>query len=220
MKTATGGALGLLSGAILAGLIGPHFGQFANAQTPQLCTESSTPVQCFTAGLAQIGTARAEFQRIQSDLTVRIAALETRMAGDRSKLEELSRIAAPSGGVLAFDLPQCPEGWSKYELAVGRFIRGLDPNVGERRIGSTQEDAFQGFTFGEGEKRLRFSRTMTTSDAPNGYSSMQSTGIYGANPAFGSTVDVAFITDGKNGDPRVADETRPKNVGLLYCKRK
>lgn len=211
---------GIAGATLLVGMIAAYQWQPARAQSAtQVCTESSTPLQCFTAGLSQIGAARAELLRVQNELNAKIAALEARVANDRAALDVLSRVAAPSGSVLAFHLPQCPEGWAKYEPAIGRFIRGLDPDVGERRIGSVQEDAFQGFSFGEGDKRLRFSRTMTTSDAPNGYSNMQSTGIYGANPPFGPVYDVPFITDGKNGNPRIADETRPKNVGLLYCRR-
>lgn len=132
-------------------------------------------------------------------------------------------IAVPSGSVLAFDLQSCPKGWSKYGPAVGRFIRGLDPAAGGRQIGSLEDDALQGHSFGDGgTKLLRYHPGRTVHGPTDGYSNMQATGVFGpngSNPAFGNTNDAAIVTDGRNGSVRVADETRPKNVGLLFCKK-
>lgn len=54
-----------------------------------------------------------------------------------------------SGEVVAFDLTACPDGWSEYTPARGRFIRGIDSSgtndpAGARTVGNVQEDAFQG----------------------------------------------------------------------------
>jgi hypothetical protein len=136
----------------------------------------------------------------------------------RELVDQLSRIAAPKGSVAAFNSDACPDGWSKYAPAVGRFIRGIDPDIGERGLGSLEEDAFQGHTFGGDGKVLRWS-TNTSNDPPNGYSEMRSTGFYGENPAFGPRTNAEIVSDGKSGQPRLADETRPKNVGLLFCER-
>ena len=78
----------------------------------------------------------------------------------------------------------------------------------------------QGHTFGDGGHRLfRWGLYKTTNAQPNGYSDMPSSGIYGTNPVFGATADAQIVSDGKNGTPRIADETRPKNIALLYCKK-
>jgi hypothetical protein len=191
--------------------------KLAAAEAPLVCTEASTPLQCYNAGLSQMGAAREQMQRTEENLKAKITELEAQIAG----IDRVSRIAAPRGSVLAFALAACPDEWSKYEPAIGRFIRGIDPD-GNRRLGSLEDDAFQGHTFGDGDKLLRYSQTHTTNDPTNGYSQMQSTGIFGpngANPAFGNTIDAPIVSNGKDGPPRVADETRPKNVGLLYCKK-
>jgi len=49
---------------------------------------------------------------------------------------------------------------------------------------------------------------------------MRSAGIYGTvtdNPVYGVTTDVQIASNGVHGVPRVAVETRPKNVAVLYC---
>ena len=37
----------------------------------------------------------------------------------------------PSGAVMAFNLANCPSGWSEYTSARGRVIVGLEPNDGD-----------------------------------------------------------------------------------------
>lgn len=41
-------------------------------------------------------------------------------------MNELDNDAIPDGAVMAFNLTECPEGWTPYERAVGKFILGLD----------------------------------------------------------------------------------------------
>ena len=48
---------------------------------------------------------------------------------------------------------------------------------------------------------------------------MPSSGIYGTNPVFGATADAQIVSDGKNGTPRIADETRRKILPLLIVRR-
>jgi hypothetical protein len=184
---------------------------------------SLTFVVATTAGAApaiSLTSFNEEIQKLRDDLAAQIQGLSARI-----------QISAPSGAVLAFDLAGCPAGWSKYGLAVNRFIRGIDPSAGGRQQGSLEDDAFQGHTFGDPNpvvgvgypKILRFNPGRTTPDPTNGFSYMQTTGIFGpngSNPPFGPTVDAAVVPDSLgHGSPRVADETRPKNVGLLYCKK-
>lgn len=135
-------------------------------------------------------------------------------------IEPAVRIGIPSKSVVAFSLEGCPEGWTAFAPAVGRFIRGIGQSAGDRKVGSLEEDAFQGHTFGDGSgKILKFSNAGTNTVASNtGFSDMPSTGIFGKNPAFGTTSDSKIVTTGQ-GEPRIAEETRPKNVGLLFCMR-
>ena len=156
--------------------------------------------------------AQEEIQRLRDDMTAQIQGLSGQV-----------QVAAPRDSVLAFDLPSCPNGWSKYAPAIGRFVRGVDPSTGGRQTSTFEDDALQGHTFGDGgDKILRWNPSHTTDDPGNGYSGMQTTGVFapnGFNPAFGNTADAKIVGDGTHGTPRVADETRPKNVALLYCKK-
>ena len=107
--------------------------------------------------------------------------------------------AVPSGAVIAFDLASCPAGWSEYEKAHGRFIRGIDRGdpitdpQGERKPGSLQEDLLKSHTH--------------THKAPRGFNS-------GAGNHARAKPDSTGTTSATGGA-----ETRPKNVALLYCRR-
>lgn len=132
------------------------------------------------------------------------------------------QIAAPEGAIVAFYLAACPTGWvatdgtnSTPDLR-GYFVRARDPGNatgrdpdGDRTIGNTQTDAFQGH-------RHNYS--------PNGWKLSEAGGIQ-ENPGAGlnqhGTLTILDpITDGTNGTPRTANETRPENVALTYCMRK
>ncbi|WP_241068299.1 phage tail protein [Achromobacter insuavis] len=88
----------------------------------------------------------------------------------------------------------------------GEFIRGWDDGRGidsGRAFGTAQSDAFQGH-------RHRFI---------NG-SGYIGSGTYGAgfsSNAVDDTKVLDAISDGVNGTPRTANETRPRNVALLAC---
>jgi hypothetical protein len=157
-----------------------------------------------------------------ADCAQALVNLANRLIGENRQLAaRVSALEAIKAGVVAFELEKCPEGWAPYPAAFGRFVRGLDPGNPARTKGSLEDDAFQGHTFGDGNGRyLRYSTTHTTNDPPNGYSDMYSTGIFGMNPVFGPTNPAKVVTDAVNGVPRTANETRPKNVALLYCIKK
>ncbi|TKW61292.1 MAG: hypothetical protein DI628_01285 [Blastochloris viridis] len=114
----------------------------------------------------------------------------------------------PTGAISAFNLASCPSGWSEYTPARGRFLRGIDStgtNDSIRAAGNTQEDAFQGH---------KHNALM---------SAYVGSGSYNA-PRFSVGTDTSNligdpITDGTNGTPRTANETRPKNVAVLYCQK-
>ncbi|WP_238888689.1 tail fiber protein [Achromobacter insuavis] len=88
----------------------------------------------------------------------------------------------------------------------GEFVRGWDDGRGVdsgRAFGTAQFDAFQGH-------RHRFV-------SGSGYIG---SGTYGAGFSSNSVDDTKVldaISDGVNGTPRTANETRPRNVALLAC---
>lgn len=92
----------------------------------------------------------------------------------------------------------------------GEFVRGLDDGRGVdsgRALGASQTDAMQGHFHGVA-----------------GQSSAGPTGTAGSvafgTPAASQTVAgaaTAASTDGTNGTPRTAAETRPRNQALLAC---
>jgi hypothetical protein len=109
-----------------------------------------------------------------------------------------------SGAVVAFNATSCPIGWTTYGPAEGRFIRGittagdktLDPE-GLRAPGSKQADDFKSHTHG-------LSGAKVILESPGGNSAGQG--------SEGVRIQVQPPTD-----PAGGDETRPKNVALLYC---
>ncbi|MFN8370529.1 MAG: hypothetical protein U0T83_07905 [Bacteriovoracaceae bacterium] len=112
----------------------------------------------------------------------------------------------PTGAIMAFESTTCPTGWTEYTTARGRFLRGIDNGAGNdpsgtRAPGATQTDAFQGHWHGE--------YTSANAGAESGF--------YAASSGAGRSSSQAPISDGTNGAPRTATETRPKNVAVLYC---
>jgi len=91
----------------------------------------------------------------------------------------------------------------------GQFLRswadGSTTYDSGRTLGSTQADAFQGHY-----------HTLTTINAG---STFGGSGGVGPVSSSGTTVPLvtAAITDGTNGTPRTAAETRPRNIALLAC---
>ncbi|MDY0072483.1 MAG: hypothetical protein RBR77_07515 [Thauera sp.] len=88
--------------------------------------------------------------------------------------------------------------------ARGEFIRGLDDSRGVdsgRALGSAQLDAFQG------HKHSTDAHTGATSRDGGSFSTSATSSASVGDP----------ITDGANGTPRTAAETRPRNLAFLYC---
>lgn len=127
----------------------------------------------------------------------------------------------PTGAVMAFDLAACPAGWSEYTPARGRFLRGIDNGAGNdpsgtRAVGNVQADAMQQIT---GQFRARGNTTLddTRSGAFSGSSSGASVNWLGASPSLSQ-----FLIDFNSANSpgaRTANETRPKNVAVLYCRK-
>lgn len=116
------------------------------------------------------------------------------------------------GEIVAFDLSACPEGWSEYLPARGRFLRGIDNGAGNdpdgvRTAGNVQEDALQNIigTFGGNNINPTgaFSDLGTNSTA---------WGSSGGGRRWELDFDASRVV-------RTANETRPKNVAVLFCRK-
>lgn len=84
----------------------------------------------------------------------------------------------------------------------GRFIRGKQSS---RAVGSVQSDALQGHNHA--------SSTPVAAQNGAGLNAAGSQGIWRSL----QDIMTGLVTDGTNGTPRVASETRPVNVALLCC---
>jgi hypothetical protein len=132
---------------------------------------------------------------------------------------QLLEIVMPPGAVVAFNREECPTGWTVYEPARGRFIRGIDVTGerdpdGVRALGSFQQDAFQAHRHG-----------VDNGGIPGLYDSTQGTGpdTRAADPAYEDRnrhLVLEPIDSPEGGEVRTARETRPDNVALLYCERR
>lgn len=113
----------------------------------------------------------------------------------------------PPGAVVAFELEVCPIGWEEYEKAYGRFIRGIDKSgekvdpTGQRRPGTSQEDDFKSHNH------------TITSQKPLVHRNHGGGACEDLDP--GGWACHTELTINPNG----GEETRPKNVSLLYCKK-
>lgn len=107
--------------------------------------------------------------------------------------------------VIAFYCDKCPPGWEEFKPAYGRFIRGIDRSdekidpEGERTPGSIQKDDL---------KKHSHTRPNAVYDGgpPEKIAKSKYYGLQWKNPP----------PTGETG----GDETRPKNVSLLYCIKK
>lgn len=124
-------------------------------------------------------------------------------------LDSVTGGAAPSsnygritGEIQAFDLATCPDGWSEYTAARGRFLRGIDPTGtndpdGVRVAGSTQADEFKSHTH-----------------AVRTYQGSAGSGVANVGTDVGGPWDLPNSATATGGA-----ETRPKNVAVLFCRK-
>ncbi|HEX7893378.1 MAG TPA: hypothetical protein VF447_04240 [Terriglobales bacterium] len=115
--------------------------------------------------------------------------------------------ASLSSSVLGFAADQCPQGWTQYEPAQGRFLRGIAPKVidggdpdGQRKAGAYQGDALGRHSHSSAGNIIIDAGRMNQSNVP---------ARIGADYAF-TTAIAKTTTDG-------GDETRPRNVAVLFC---
>lgn len=119
-----------------------------------------------------------------------------------------AKVTIPKNSVMAFNQETCPEGWSDFTPAYGRFVRGIDRNKapldpdGERVLASLQIDALA-------------EHTHTTTGLKQ-YPSWSSQELIGEATDFASAIHPSiggYAEISSTG----AKETRPVNVALLYC---
>lgn len=123
-----------------------------------------------------------------------------------------SYYVTPPNSVVAFNSTTCPDGWTPYEPAFGRFVRGIDYKeqkidpAGKRKPGDVRDDTLKehshAYTYDRNRNRGGPSR-----------------GGRAGNDRFS-----AFRTDSNETVPSDtaitgAVETAPKSVALLYCER-
>lgn len=112
-----------------------------------------------------------------------------------------------SNGVVAFSATACPDGWSAYTPAFGRFIRGIDQSnsaidpSGLRTLGSIQNDSVG-----------KHAHPITLPGRAGNKAFVNKPPGWGYDDWQGAASTAQTETSGD-------DETRPKNVALLYCKK-
>lgn len=125
-------------------------------------------------------------------------------------------VTTPPGSVVAFNLSACPNGWSEYEEAYGRFIRGfdrsgkIDPD-GKRKLGIPQEDSF--------EKHIHKAHMQVGAEPPRGAGGALSSRAAGGHGKAAKDSQ-RYETNGLLESTGDTEETRPKNIALLYCIKK
>ena len=120
---------------------------------------------------------------------------------------EASEIDIPSGAVMAFNLPSCPERWSELTTAQGRFIVGVGTLVNETyTLGDTGGEAFHQLTIEEMPSHSHDARAMHYEV----YGGGRNGASHGANPGQWNT--------GETGGNQ-PHENRPPYLALLYCQK-
>lgn len=139
----------------------------------------------------------------------------------------------PAGAVVAFNLPGCPDGWTEYAPAYGRFIRGIDKSnqsidpQGRRDPGNMQQDAIPKIT-----GTLTGVNGVPNQSWPGGFKPGTSGAFdvaygYGAYNKYngtdysppGGVGQVATFDSSRVLPNNTASEARPRNVALLYCQK-
>ena len=127
-------------------------------------------------------------------------------------------IGVPTGTIVAFASANCPNGWTPYTPAQGRFLRGIDPagsnDTANRSPGNVQQDALQNIT-----GRIQFASNRTNVASTPGVGAFQGvagseTGLVANNTGTDRPANIDFDA---SRVARTADETRPKNVAVRFC---
>lgn len=131
-----------------------------------------------------------------------------------------SGVGVPTGTIAAFASTTCPTGWSEYTAARGRFLRGIDNGAGNdpggtRAPGSVQGDAMQQITgVLKLDRGAGFDGVGGTSTGA--FSAGTETNSLGGSGSGARTISANF-NSANSPNARTANETRPKNVAVIFC---
>lgn len=122
-------------------------------------------------------------------------------------------LSIPSGAVVSFESTECPSvgGWEVYRPAFGRFIRGIDPTGavdpgGPRMPGTPQEDQLISHTH---------TRPVDMYDT-----GVSKPGNFAPAPGAGFGYGIGNPETGPPNGAAIGSEVRPKNVALLFCRKR
>ncbi|HEY3706416.1 MAG TPA: hypothetical protein VGL22_15240 [Terracidiphilus sp.] len=141
-------------------------------------------------------------------------------------------VSVPSGAVVPFNLADCPAGWNEYQLAYGRFIRGIDKSgqsidpAGRRNVNDLQDYAIPQITGsltgveGANDQAWPGGFKPGTNGAFDVALSFNPYNRYNGDYSPPGGVGHMATFDSKRVLPNnTAAEARPKNVSLLYCQK-
>lgn len=112
----------------------------------------------------------------------------------------------PTGAIMAFDLDDCPVGWSQYGDAAGRTIVGITPAAGIPVVGGAAANAGEiSFPAGTGDAQATTTASVTYSRGDFGGSIERSD----SDPLF----------NGADGETLAFFENRDPYIALMYCRK-
>jgi hypothetical protein len=112
-----------------------------------------------------------------------------------------------SGAVVSFNLSTCPTGWKDYQPAYGRFIRGIDKSGNKIDVDSTRAPGTL-----QNEDLKKHTHALTLVGRSGNKAFIDRPPAWGYDDAVGKP---STATTNETG----GEETRPKNVALLYCEK-
>lgn len=213
-----------------------------NTVTPALLNQTVnsatiTDIQAADIGDSQISTAKI------ADGAVTGAKVASTFDISSKTVVLPANVATPAGAVMAFAMNSAPSGWLEANgAAVSRSTYaalfsaiGITHGAGNGSTTFNLPDLRGIFVRGSGAQTISgtsYSKTFAAKEgdafqghihsvaSSNALATSAGTGVLGGPDAtfFGATITIgAAATDGTNGTPRTASETRPANIALLYC---
>src|SRR5690606_22835041 len=121
-------------------------------------------------------------------------------------------IGVPTGTIAAFAAASCPNGWSEYTPARGRFLRGIDNDAGNDPDGTRAAGSTQGDAIGNHKHEIA---GRSISNKASGASTIYYIYDHGGDP--GSWSHNSYNTTSDPSTRNTATESRSKNVAVTFC---